>query len=103
MGSHSASERGSANIARLQASRLPKFGAEVVRCGSGSSDVTSDAYPEPMKSAVAPILIKGVGHAYCNLLQLRLPGEGVGVAVVRLVMGRGGEEHGGCREWTVGN
>ena len=63
MGFHSASERGSANIARLQASRLPKSGAEVVRCGNGSSDVISDAYPEPIKSAVDPTLIEGVDHA----------------------------------------
>ena len=66
MCSRSASERGSANMARLQASRRPKFGTEVVRCVNGSSDVTSDMYPEPMKSAVDPTLIEGMDHAYSH-------------------------------------
>ena len=84
MSSQSAPERDSANIARLLASRRLIFGAEVVICRNGSSDVISDTHPEPTKSAVDPTLIEGVYHA-CSYPPPPWPGVLRGV-----LRGRGG-------------
>ena len=50
------------NIACLRASRCVKLDAGAVKCGIGNSDVTSDMYPEPMKSILDLMLIEDVEH-----------------------------------------